>query len=183
MNRTALSLSRISCALALMTGATWAQAELSSAVYSQAKEQIQASYKVDRDSCDTLAGNTKDICVQTVKGREKVALAHLQMQRTGTAKDSMKLAQARYEARYDVAKEKCDDLGGNPKDVCVKAAKADFDKAKADVKMKKEVREAMTEADETKMKADYKVASERCESQTGQGKDACVASVKARYGM
>jgi hypothetical protein len=35
---------------------------------------------------------------------------------------------------YDVAKEKCDDLSGNAKDVCVKDAKAAQAKAKAEAK-------------------------------------------------
>ena len=61
--------------------------------------------------------------------------------------------------------------------------KAAHDKAKADVKMNKEVREARSEAEETKMKADYKVAAERCDALTGDAKDACVASAKARFGM
>ena len=39
------------------------------------------------------------------------------------------------EATYDVAKEKCDELSGNSKDVCVKEANAALVKAKADAKV------------------------------------------------
>ena len=181
--RTVLKLSSIVCALALASTATFAQSKLSSTAYDTAKEQVKTSFKAERSACDTLAGNAKDICVETAKGREKVAMAHLQVQRTGAAKDQSKLAEARYEARYEVAKEVCDDQTVNAKDVCVKEAKAARDKAKADVKMNKEVREARNEAEETKLKADYKVASERCDSLSGNAKDACVASAKARFGM
>jgi len=181
--KTTFKLSSIVCALALVSTAAFAETNLSSTVYGNAKEQVKASYKAERDACDSMSANAKDICVETAKGREKVAMAHLQVQHTGAAKDQSKLAEARYEARYEVAKEVCDDQTANAKDVCVKEAKAMRDKAKADVKMNKEVREARTDAQETKMKADYKVATERCDSLSGNNKDACVASAKARFGM
>ena len=41
------------------------------------------------------------------------------------------------DAEYDVAKEKCDDLAGNAKDVCVKDAKAAREKAKTSAKSMK----------------------------------------------
>ena len=37
-------------------------------------------------------------------------------------------------SEYDVAKERCDDLAGNAKDVCQKDAKASLEKAKANAK-------------------------------------------------
>jgi hypothetical protein len=181
---TTFKLSSIACALALAGSAAFAQAPmLSKPAYDTAKDQIKTAFKAERDACDSMTANAKDICVETAKGREKVAMAHLEVQRTGAAKDQTKLAEVRNDARYEVAKEKCDDQTGNAKDVCVKEAKAMHDKAKADVKMNKEVREARSEAEETKMKADYKVASERCDTLTGDAKDACVASAKARFGM
>jgi hypothetical protein len=171
------------CALALAGSASLAHAEMSSATYNDAKDQLQASYKLDREGCGTLAGNAKDICVETTKGREAVALAHLQMQRTGSPKDTAAVTQAGIAGRYDVAKERCDDLSGNPKDVCVKQAKAERDKDKASAKLKMDVREARTDAEETKAKADYAVASERCNSLSGDTKSACVAAAKTRHGM
>lgn len=180
---TTFKLSSIVCVLALASTATFAQTMLSSTVYDGAKDQVKAAIKAERDACASMTANAKDICVETAKGREKVAMAHLQVQRTGSAKDQTKLAEARYEARYELAKEVCDDQTANAKDVCVKQAKAARDKVKADVKMNKEVREARSDADETKTKADYKVAAERCDSMTGDGKNACVAAAKARFGM
>jgi len=184
--KTTFKSSSVACALAALTFAStaaFAQGTLSSTAYDAAKDQVKAAFKAERDACDSMSGNAKDICVETAKGREKVAMAHLQVQRTGAAKDQSKLAEARSDARYEVAKEVCDDQTGNAKDVCVQQAKAAHDKALADVKMNKEVREARSEAEETKMKADYKVASERCDSLTGDNKSACVAAAKARYGM
>jgi hypothetical protein len=156
-------------------------ANLSTPAYKAAKEQAKAEYKTELDACKTQTGNAKDICVETAKGQEKVVLAHLQYQHSGDAKDMSKLAEARYEARYEVAKERCDDMTGNSKDVCVTQAKADRDKAKADVKAGKELREASDDAQKTKNEADYKVAKERCDALSGDAKDGCLASARARF--
>ena len=86
-----------------------------------------------------------------------------------------------YEARYDLAKEKCDDLSGNAKDVCVTGAKSMRDKTKADVKLKKVVTEAMADDVSIRMKADYKLAREKCDALAGEPKNVCVASAKARF--
>jgi hypothetical protein len=177
-----LSISRWACAVS--TGAVCAvaaAANISPAVHDAARTQLKTSYKAEREACDRLSGNAKDICVETAKGKEKVALAHLQYQRSGDAKDLNKLAEARYVARYEVAKEACDDQTGNAKDVCLAKAKADREKAKADAKMNKQTREARSDAMEAKDKADYKLAAERCDAMKGNDKDACMASARARY--
>lgn len=173
----------IACTLATAGAASFAQTPMSSNVYGSAKDQIKQVYKAERDACKAMTGNAKDVCEQEAEGREEVALAHLQVQRTGTTEDRRKLAEARLEARADVAKEKCDDLSGNAKNVCQTQAKTLLDKGKADIKMNKEVAEARSDADEAKMKADYKLASERCDTLAGEAKDSCVATAKARYGM
>src|SRR4029077_14540301 len=100
---------------------------------------------------------------------------------------------ARAEATYEVAKEKCDDLSGNAKDVCMKEAKAAQVKAKADAKVDRvssdtqnkaadKTAEARRDASDDKRNADYKVAIEKCDALSGGAKDACVQDAKARYG-
>lgn len=172
-----------SVALAALTGFTVAAsaAPLSTATYDMARDQLSAGYKVERESCNSLTANAKDICVETAKGREKVAMAHLQHQRTGNTKDMAKLTEARFEARYELAKEVCDDQTGNAKDVCVAQAKGAHEKAKADWKMNKTVTKAREDAAESKMGADFKVASERCATLTGNQNESCMVSARARY--
>ena len=178
---TNFKLIQAACLFAIAGSSGLAQAALSNSTYGAAKEELKVAYKTEREACDNLTGNPKELCVETANGREKVALAHLQAQRTGSPKDMTKVAEARYEARFDIAKLGCENRTGNEKDVCVKQAKAELEKAKADVKMKKEIRDARNDAEETKMKADYKVAAERCEGLAGDAKSACQASAKARY--
>jgi hypothetical protein len=158
-------------------------ANITPAAYDSARKDLQATYKAEREACNQMSGNAKDVCEDTVEGKEKVAMAHLQYLRSGDAKDRMKVTEARYEARYEVAKEMCDDQAGNAKDVCVAQAKASHEKAKAEAKASKQVAEARNDAADAKDKADYKVASERCDAMSGNAKDSCMASARARFGQ
>ncbi len=173
--------------LALLTAALLAlplahAADLSKADYQSSKSRIKADYKVDKAACDALTSNAKDICIEQGKAKEKVALAELEFSYTGKANDRTKVAVAKAESAYDVAKERCDDLTGNPKDVCVKEAKAVETKALADAKMGKEIGEARKDANADKRDADYKVAIEKCDAKTGDAKASCVSSAKMSYG-
>ena len=99
----------------------------------------------------------------------------------------------RADATYSVAKEKCDDLAGNSKDVCVKEADAALVRAKADAKVDRvgadtrqdaatKQADARNEANAAKREAEYKVAIEKCDALAGSAKDSCVSAAKAQYG-
>ncbi len=178
-NSNALRLGCVAASIAVF-GLAHAQT-ISATAYNGARTELRAAYKAERDACSSQTGNAKDICVETAKGREDVAMKHLAYQRSNTAKNGRDLAEARYKARYEIAKEMCDDQTGDAKNTCVSAAKAQADKAKADIKMNKAVTEARDEARETKDKADYKVANERCDTLQSAAKDSCVATARARY--
>lgn len=149
--------------------------------YSAAKERIEAAYKGDKKACDGFGGNQKDVCQEQAKGKEKVALAEAEYAYTGKPDDSNKVAVARADATYAVAKEMCDDKGGNAKDVCVTEAKSNHTKALADAKMGKKVGEARRDAAEDKRDADYKLATEKCDSLAGDAKSACVNAAKVQF--
>ena len=168
-------------------------APISKAVYTQAVKDADAQYKVDKDACASLSGNAKDICVAEAKGKVTVAKAEAEAayQHTPKARENARIAHA--QANYAVAIEKCDDLAGNPKDVCVKEAKAALVKGKADAKVdrvaadtNKEAAttqaEARKDASADKREAEYKVAIEKCDALAGPTKDACISNAKARYG-
>jgi len=158
-------------------------ANLSETDYSAAKTRISAAYTADKASCDARTANAKDICIQEAKGKEKVARAELQYGYTGKTGDQNKVLVAKAEATYAVAKEKCDDMAGNAKDVCVKQAKAVEVHALADAKMGKEVGEATTDAAATKRDADYKLAAQKCEALAGDPKANCMTAAKAKFGQ
>ena len=157
-------------------------ANITKADYSAGKTTITAQYKTDKAACASQTGNAKDICMQEAKGKEKVARAELEYSYTGKAKDAIKVREAKVDADYMVAKQKCDDLSGNPKSVCVTESKSARTKGMADAKMKKEIGEAKVDAAQAKRDADYKVAIEKCDAMAGDAKTACVASAKSTFG-
>ena len=161
--------------------------------YDVAIKNADAQGKVDKDACATRSGNAKDICLAEASGKEMVAKADAEAAYRNTPKEREGARVARAEATYNVAKEKCDDLAGNPKDVCVKEADAALVKGKADAKVDRvaadarqdaatKQADAAKEANTLKRDADYKVAIEKCDALAGAAKDSCVSNAKGQYG-
>jgi hypothetical protein len=161
--------------------------------YATAKRTADAQYAIDREACSSLAGNAKDICIAEAKAKNDVtrAEAAVAYQNTAATRENARVARAR--AEYDVAIERCDDLAGNRKDVCLKEAKAALVRAKADARVDRvaatpresattKARDAVKEAEAEKRDADYKVAVEKCAVYAGPAKEACVGNAKLQFG-
>lgn len=157
-------------------------ANLTKADYEAEKARVGAVYKSDQGACTSFAANAKDICSEQAKAKQKVAYAELEHRYTGKAADLTKLEVAKAESTYAVAKEQCDDLKGNERDVCVKQAKAVEVKALADAKMGRQITEAKTDAGQAKRDADYQVAAEKCDAMAGDAKASCLNAAKVRFG-
>ena len=166
---------------------------MSKDTYAMAKTTADAQYKTEKDACSSQSGNAKDICVANAEGKHNVAKADAEAAHENTPKAREDARAAHAQWTYAVAIEKCDDLAGNPKDVCVKEAKAALVKGKADAKVDRVAAdtnkdaavkqgEAKTEANADKREAEYKVAVEKCDALAGPAKDACVSSAKSQYG-
>lgn len=97
-----------------------------------------------------------------------------------SSKEEFKAANDRADAHYKVAREKCNAMSGNAKDVCVAEAKGEQKKAKAraeadykgDEKSRYNLRMAIADAD-------YEVAKEKCDARAGNDKDLCLKEAKA----
>ena len=187
--------------LALNSGVVFAK--LTQSEQKASKDAIEAEYKSAKAQCDGLAGNAKDICMAEAKGNRKVAKADLTAQDKGTSKARQQAREARAEAGYAIAKERCDDKGGNEKDVCIKEARAARTAAMADAKVDRKAADAHADADKTvakargkeaervsearkdadaqKRDADYAVARERCDNFAGDAKSRCLDEARARY--
>lgn len=168
------------------------------------EDQIKAQYKADKEACNSMSRNAKDICIAEAKGREKIANAELDARRENTDKTRYELLVAKAEAQYEIAKERCDDSTGNDKDVCLKDAKAAVVAAKADAKTQLKTSKAMEKADDKsidahmnaneksvdaredatddKRDANYAAAKERCDTLAGNAMDTCINEAKVRYG-
>lgn len=162
--------------------------------YKTQKDQISADYKVNRDKCGALKATAKNVCVSEAKGTEKMAKAELESQYKPSPKNTENVSLAKADAAYDTAKEKCGDLSGNGKDVCIKDAKAAHVKAKEDAKVSRaesdtsktkaeKMGDVKKSASEEKHEADYTAAKVRCDSLAGAAKDTCLADAKKKYDM
>jgi hypothetical protein len=157
-------------------------ANMTKEAYNSEKSRISSESKSEMQRCKSLAGNAKDICAAEVKGKEKAAKADAFAAYKGTNKAAADALIARADADYAVAKEKCDDLKGNAKDVCVKDAKAAHTKAKTDAKANQKVTEVRKDATDDKRDANYAAAKERCDALAGDAKTQCINDAKARFG-
>lgn len=137
-------------------------------------------------------------------GKDKIAKAELEASYKPTRKTRYQARVAKAEADYAVAKERCDDLAGNAKDVCVKEAKAAEIAAKADAKVQmktsdanattnyksadvrskasNKAADARKDAAADKLDAQYAVEKEKCDVYAGGAKDYCLGRAKARFG-
>lgn len=179
------------CSVVLASGAM-AQ-NMPKAQYKADKEKISIDYKSAREACNALSDNAKDICVAQAKGQEKIAHADLEAAYKPSQSKQYKARVAKAEAAYDLAKQRCDDLTGNPKAVCITEAKAAEATAKADAKVQKKtsqanttasgkVEDARSEAADDKVTAQYKVAKEKCDVFAGPAKDKCMNDAKTHFG-
>ena len=101
-------------------------------VHNADEDRIESEYKAAKEKCDPMKGNEKDICQAEAKAKEKIAKAENDAKNAkDPAKAQARVERVRADANYDVAKQKCQENKGNEKDVCMKQAKADRDRAKA----------------------------------------------------
>lgn len=168
-------------------------ATMSKDAHKAALQRIDDSYESDKQQCKALKANSKDICIAEAQARRKIAKADAKADYAGTVKAHTAARVARADAEYLIAKEKCDDLAGNGKDVCLKEAKAARVSARADAKADRKAGEARRKADkvstearrdasEDKRDAEYRVAVERCDAFSGDAKSRCVKDAKVRFG-
>jgi hypothetical protein len=204
MKKSLNQLGGVAMAACLLFGTSAIAQSMSSTDFSANKSRIKTEYKTDKKGCASLASNAKDICVAEAKGKEAVALAELDNSYKPTLKTQYKVHLSKGQATYDVAKQKCDDLSGNPKDVCVKEAKAALTSAKADATVQMKTSAANTTANQKavdanakassdnkvvradaaadKRAAGLKVAEEKCDALASTAKDTCLAAARANFG-
>lgn len=198
-----LTIKSIALAITLAFSAGAMAEGMSKTDYKAGKDKISAEYKTSKASCGSLSGNANDVCVAEAKGKEKVAKVELEATYKPSQKAHYEARVAKAEADYDVAKEKCDDLAGNTKDVCVKEAKAAETTAKADAKTQMKTADANATANDKttearsdaskktvdarkdaavdKSDAQYAVAKEKCDAYSGAAKDTCLSKAKVSF--
>jgi hypothetical protein len=144
--------------------------EQTKATLNVARASADADYDASRVRCRELSGNDRDICVQTAKADRIKAKGGAKSKYEGTGEAKLEAREDAIDADFKVAKEKCDSLTGNAKDVCSADAKAAHTKA-----------EAALEADEKTMKADYIVAKTHCATLPRADRRACLKEAKMKF--
>ncbi|HSG22050.1 MAG TPA: hypothetical protein VLA64_03740, partial [Azonexus sp.] len=143
-----LNINAIALAVTLAFSASAMAEGMTKVDYKAAKEKITGEYKSAKTACKSLSGNANDVCVLEAKAKEKIGMAELEAGYKPTEKNRYDLKVVTAEANFAVAKERCDDLAGNAKDVCVKEAQAAETAAKADAKAKMKSADANATANE-----------------------------------
>jgi hypothetical protein len=173
-------------------GGAWAvdaAPTIGKAGYQAAQQRIDAQRKADLKACGRLKANAADVCELQAKGKATVARAQLEAQLKPTPDMEQAAKEARAEADYKVAREKCDDAKDRARDACVKHAKADREAAIRMAKVEKveairDLRAERTDPHKGKQAenpaARYAAVKARCEMQ-GQDRDRCLADLKRAY--
>ncbi len=155
--------------------------------YKAGSELIEARYDVDKAGCAPLAGNAQDICLAEAKRRQQITTAELEARHEPTRETHHDAHIVKAEADYEVAKERCDNLAGNTKDVCMKEAKAAKTITETDADGEHKTAQAQAKADEKSADAvedaQHKVAREKCDNYAGNAQDLCLSEAKAGVGQ
>lgn len=154
----------------------------SKADYDAAKAAAKQTRDTAEAQCKSLSGNAADVCKAKAKVDYVTAEANAEAKYKGTEKAVYNARVDVAKAKYDLAKEECDDKTGNDKSVCRKDAEAAYVAAKADAKASRKTHEAADDATDAKTDAAYDAEKQRCDALNGDAKDACVAKVKATFG-
>ncbi len=166
---------------ALCSAGFAAHATITKAEHKAAVDNAEMTFKSAKATCASLAGNAKDVCIAEAKVQKAYAVAKTDGEFTTTAKAMFDGRKDVAAAEYDLAKTKCGALAGNAKDVCVKEAKAVEVRALEDAKAGNKISDARADASDAKNTANYKVAIEKCDTFSGDTKDACVKDAKLRF--
>lgn len=95
-----------------------------------AKDRIISAFRDESAKCAQLSGNAHDVCVQRAEGDQNIALAELAFQYSGKPEDRARVALAKNDANYAVAKAMCEEQSGGARDACL--AEADTARIRAD---------------------------------------------------
>lgn len=194
---TSLPSSAVLLVLGLMSGGgAWAEG-MSPTDFQRERELVGDEYESSRRACDALSGNAADICIAEAIGAKNLANAKLDARYRPGSENSDRVRVAKEDELYGVANERCDELFGNTRDICLKAATAaknstqDIDKenllrsgsgdryrnAPRDPSIV-DRRHRVTE----RMDDEYAVELAKCEARAEHDKASCVTDVKVRFG-
>jgi hypothetical protein len=94
--------------------------------HTQARIDIaEAEYEVGKARCGNKAGNDKDVCIKLAKATRVAAIADAKADKKAIDARA-EAADAKRDAEYKLALQRCDAAGGATRQACVTQAKAQF---------------------------------------------------------
>jgi len=90
-------------------------------------DAVDNRYQADKERCDAMQGNAKDVCQKEAEARRDSAKADARQSKEN-AEARRDATKEKTDAQYDVEKAKCDALSGDAKDQCQANAKARYGK-------------------------------------------------------
>lgn len=102
--------------------------------YGAARERIGANLKVALEQCELQVERARAVCIKEAQGRQRIALAELDNERSPSDANARRLAETRVAVNYDVARQKCNERQGGDKAACLSRASEEESKARADIR-------------------------------------------------
>jgi hypothetical protein len=191
MNRFNIAVITLALGAAFSTGAS--AESMSKKEYDATKDRLGMEYDAAKAKCKTLTGNPKDICMAEAKAVLNSAKAELFAVYQPTSKSRLEASIVKAESARAVAKQRCDAVTGNARDVCMKQADAAETAAKGEAEVLRKTYDANATADQKaaeareeaaleKLEARYDIAKERCDAFAGDRKSECLAAAKSTFG-
>jgi hypothetical protein len=156
------------------------------------KVRIEEGYDHAQTRCRRREGHARELCNEQARADRDIQLAELDLQADPTPENDRKLRLQKAEAAYSIGLVRCKSMDGPARDVCRKDARTVYTEAKAEASLQNEVAAPTLRADnlvrERTVVADkiaaaqYAAARERCEMLPGDGREACLADVRKRFG-
>jgi len=96
---------------------------MSLADYLARKKQISVDYRAAQAACGANPSSNREVCRAEAMGRDGVAKADLEVAYRSTPRTRYEANEARADALFWVARERCDDSGRLLRDTCLRDAK------------------------------------------------------------
>ena len=155
--------------------------DITDADYETRKLAIEHKFNSDKEACNQLKGNKKDLCVEKAEATARTTQLELDAKHKGNVAGHINASESKVDAQYDVDKVRCADQSGDTKDVCLGNAEAKRNKAKADLTLDKKTLEATNDANKKKNDSGYELALKKCAALSSDSKDNCEAMAKRKY--
>jgi len=115
-----------------------------------------------------------------IVGLGSLGVLNLAQASSSEAKEAYRTAKRHADETYKDARAKCNELSGNPKEVCIAEAKAAETGSKADAEAKyKNTTKAYLNARIVRADGEFSVAKEKCGAKTGNEKQLCLEEARA----